>query len=188
MGFHFLLRGIFLTQGSNPGLLHCKQILYRLSYQGSPKEKCVRKLKKMFPLTGDATFLFFCDRLMSRSIVSSRFIHITAYIKISFSFKTELHSILSTYRIWLICSSVDGHRLLSAADWSVCSVGLLHGCFLGLPFIVITLLLVIHYSFPCTVLALISCISLKWLTSLFRWSISPSSFLRKGVLEVSLIP
>ena len=29
--------GIFLTQGSNPGLLHCKQILYHLSHQGSPK-------------------------------------------------------------------------------------------------------------------------------------------------------
>ena len=34
---HFLLQGIFLTQGSNPGLLHCRQILYCLSYQGSPK-------------------------------------------------------------------------------------------------------------------------------------------------------
>ena len=29
-------RGSFRPQGSNPGLLHCKQILYRLSYQGSP--------------------------------------------------------------------------------------------------------------------------------------------------------
>jgi len=28
---------VFVTQGSNPGLLHCRQILYRLSYQGSPK-------------------------------------------------------------------------------------------------------------------------------------------------------
>ena len=28
----FLLQGIFLTQESNPGLLHCRQILYRLSY------------------------------------------------------------------------------------------------------------------------------------------------------------
>ena len=25
-----------LTQGSNPGLLHCRQILYHLSHQGSP--------------------------------------------------------------------------------------------------------------------------------------------------------
>ena len=30
-------RGIFLTQGSNPGLPRCRQTLYRLSHQGSPK-------------------------------------------------------------------------------------------------------------------------------------------------------
>ena len=29
-------RGIFPTQGSNPGLLHCRQILYHLSHQASP--------------------------------------------------------------------------------------------------------------------------------------------------------
>ena len=32
-----LLQGIFPTQGLNPGLPHCRQILYRLSYQGSPE-------------------------------------------------------------------------------------------------------------------------------------------------------
>ena len=32
----FLLQGIFLTQGSNPSLSHCRQILYRLSHQGTP--------------------------------------------------------------------------------------------------------------------------------------------------------
>ena len=31
-----LLQGIFLTQESNQGLLHCRWILYQLSYQGSP--------------------------------------------------------------------------------------------------------------------------------------------------------
>ena len=31
-----LLQGIFLTQESNRGLQHCRQILYQLSYQGSP--------------------------------------------------------------------------------------------------------------------------------------------------------
>ena len=31
-----LLQGIFLTQESNQGLLHCRRILYQLSYQGSP--------------------------------------------------------------------------------------------------------------------------------------------------------
>ena len=35
-GCHFLFQGIFPTQGSNPGLLHCRQTLYCLSYQGSP--------------------------------------------------------------------------------------------------------------------------------------------------------
>ena len=32
-----LLKGIFLTQGLNPGLLHCRQILYHLSYQWDPE-------------------------------------------------------------------------------------------------------------------------------------------------------
>ena len=34
-GYHFLLQGIFPTQGSNLGLPHCRQILYHLSHQGS---------------------------------------------------------------------------------------------------------------------------------------------------------
>ena len=33
VGCHFLLQGIFLTQGLNPGLLHCRQMLYCLSHQ-----------------------------------------------------------------------------------------------------------------------------------------------------------
>ena len=32
-----LLQGIFPTQGSNPGLPRCRQILYQLSHQGNPK-------------------------------------------------------------------------------------------------------------------------------------------------------
>ena len=35
VGCHFLLQGIFPTQGLNPGLLHCRQMLYHLSHQGS---------------------------------------------------------------------------------------------------------------------------------------------------------
>ena len=33
---HSLLQGIFLPQGSNLGLRHCRQIPYLLSHQGSP--------------------------------------------------------------------------------------------------------------------------------------------------------
>ena len=32
-----LLQGIFPTQGLNPDLPHCKQILFQLSYKGSPR-------------------------------------------------------------------------------------------------------------------------------------------------------
>ena len=41
VGCHFLLLGIFPTQGSNRGLLHCRQMLYHLSHQGSPKKYCM---------------------------------------------------------------------------------------------------------------------------------------------------
>ena len=36
VGCHFLLQGIVPTQGLSLGLLHCRQILYCLSHQGSP--------------------------------------------------------------------------------------------------------------------------------------------------------
>ena len=36
VGCCVLLQGIFPTQGSNPGLPHCRWILYHLSHQGSP--------------------------------------------------------------------------------------------------------------------------------------------------------
>ena len=38
VGCHSLLWGIFPTQESKPSLLHCRQILYHLSHQGSPTD------------------------------------------------------------------------------------------------------------------------------------------------------
>ena len=38
VGCHALLQGLFPTQGSNPGLLHCRWwVLYRLSHQRNPR-------------------------------------------------------------------------------------------------------------------------------------------------------
>ena len=45
VGCHFFLQRIFPTQGSNPGLLHCRQTLYHLSHQGSliiPQEVAIK--------------------------------------------------------------------------------------------------------------------------------------------------
>ena len=37
VGCHALFQGIFPTQGSNPCLLHCRQVVYCLSHQESPR-------------------------------------------------------------------------------------------------------------------------------------------------------
>ena len=42
-----LLQGISPTQGANPGLPHCRWILYQLSHQGSPVGSC-KKWRKAF--------------------------------------------------------------------------------------------------------------------------------------------
>ena len=47
VGSHFLLQGIFPTQGLNPGLLHWRQILYRLSHQGSPESSPTFNLRAL---------------------------------------------------------------------------------------------------------------------------------------------
>ena len=57
MGCHFLLQGIFPTQESNPGLLHCRQILYRLSYKGSPNLKPLRRNKTSLTLLTNWTII-----------------------------------------------------------------------------------------------------------------------------------
>ena len=48
-GLPFLLQGIFPTQGSNLGLLHCRQTLYRLSHKGAsrikPSPPCIGSMK-----------------------------------------------------------------------------------------------------------------------------------------------
>ena len=48
-----LLQGIFPTQGLNPGLPHCRQILYQLSHKGS--------LRQSEHLSNFSTILFFED-------------------------------------------------------------------------------------------------------------------------------
>ena len=46
MGSLSLLQGIFLTQELNQGLLHCRQILYQLSYLGNREPRNTSHMKK----------------------------------------------------------------------------------------------------------------------------------------------
>ena len=57
MGSLSLLQGIFPTQGSNPGLPPCRQILYQLSYKGSP----VKYGAKLNALFGVSNILFYWE-------------------------------------------------------------------------------------------------------------------------------
>ena len=56
LGCHFLIQGIFPIQGSNLVFLHCRQILYRLSHQGSPLD--ILTFQKRKPSLGQARLHF----------------------------------------------------------------------------------------------------------------------------------
>ena len=51
MPFHGGIQGIFPSQGLNPDLPHCRQILYCLSHQGSPALMCSYYLKFIVYMT-----------------------------------------------------------------------------------------------------------------------------------------
>ena len=53
VGCHFLLLGIFPTQGLNLGFMHCRHILYHLSHQGSPRHPYVCSVTQSFPTLCD---------------------------------------------------------------------------------------------------------------------------------------
>ena len=80
VGYHFLLQGIFLTQGSNPSLLHCRQILYHLSHQRTPY---------IYVLIYD--FFFFLPDLLHFCITDSRFLSLTRTDSNSFLFMHTLY-------------------------------------------------------------------------------------------------
>ena len=81
MGFHFLLQSIFLTQGLNLGLSHCRQMLCHLSHHGSPL------IKRFF-----SSFLLSAIRVISsaylRLLIFLPGILIPAYNSFSLAFVT----------------------------------------------------------------------------------------------------
>ena len=58
VGCHSPLQGIFLTQGSNPSLLHCRQILYHLSYREFPDH-----LSELYILSSTSSYSLFSYKL-----------------------------------------------------------------------------------------------------------------------------
>ena len=67
VGSHSLLQGIFLTHGSNPGLPHCRHILYQLSHQGRSKILEVGSLSLLqwiFPTQESNRGLLHCRQIL----------------------------------------------------------------------------------------------------------------------------
>ena len=63
-----LLQAIFPTQDSNQGLLHCRQILYQLSYHGSPiRESKMQYLGAISKTTELSQFFFFKQTIQHHS-------------------------------------------------------------------------------------------------------------------------
>ena len=56
------LQGILPTQELNPGLLHCRHILYQLNYQGSPRVNTTTASGKLL-LAGGSSAQLPCDDL-----------------------------------------------------------------------------------------------------------------------------
>ena len=63
-----LLRGIFPTQGSNPGLLHCRRILYQLSHQGSRRRAKTSLQRRCSKAPGQAAI--YVEKKLGSSVIS----------------------------------------------------------------------------------------------------------------------
>ena len=70
VGSRSLLQGIFPIQGSNPGLPHCRQILYQLSHQGSPEVDILNLPPKWYAPNAHRKFQFI-DQLDTTSLLTS---------------------------------------------------------------------------------------------------------------------
>ena len=81
-----LLQWIFLTQESNWGLLHCRQILYQLSYQGSTKNTglgCHALLQGIFPTQRSNLGLLHCRQILYHLCYQGIWKHLLGELKFS---------------------------------------------------------------------------------------------------------
>ena len=100
------LQGIFPTQGSNLGLLHCRQILYQLSHKGSPRilewiaYPFSRGSSQLRNRTGASCIAggFFTNWATFTYFIYVLFIHINIYI---------YYIILYTYYTHISCNTGD---------------------------------------------------------------------------------
>ena len=94
VGCHFLLQGIFPTQGSNLGLLHCRQTLYP---RNAPRH--IKKASSWKPLASFAGWAIGSHREAARGLKFGCFYEGWAIgrRKLSLGFKAQRGSLLSGF-------------------------------------------------------------------------------------------
>ena len=127
MGSHFLLQGIFLTQELNPGLLHCRQILYcgiTFIFYTCNSYFCFVTYERLdFYLYSAILLNFFFDVYIHTVLAiayndsSFYFFHVV----MSQIFGSYFHSMASVYK-GLLCGS-DGKNLPTMQETWVQSLG-----------------------------------------------------------------
>ena len=127
-----LLQGIFPTQGSNPGLPHCRRILYQLRHKGSPRilEWVAYLFSSGFSWPGiklkspvfqaDTLQTELSGKLKRNSLVNKEVTLLTCIDLISLSAKMILSAILAPPRTWwleMTCLSSRFVLVWNEEDW-----------------------------------------------------------------------
>ena len=109
-----LLQRIFPTQGSNPGLLHCRWVLYQLSHQGSPSFVYIY----MHTHTHTHTHIHNSIHMQSCFLLLifhlNDVIHYVSFCKLAFF----QHCVLETSLFYILESLLSLYKLMVATEWT----------------------------------------------------------------------
>ena len=138
MGCHSPLLGIFSTQGLNPGLPHCRQILYHLSHREAHRNKKEqRKWRNNSDIKNNKKFST-TDQSDNRSVPYNIFLFLANHSCLQTSLNTLLNS-RSLLLLLLLLSRISRVRLCvtpqTAAHLAPRSLGFSRQDMSGLPFL-----------------------------------------------------
>ena len=83
VGCHSLLQGIFPTQGSKPGFMHCSQIHYYLSHWGSPYGNIHSFLNMLLAFGSASLYFSLLQNLAAQTSIhvsTNRILYLTLFI------------------------------------------------------------------------------------------------------------